>query len=138
MRLERFDMRSELFPGDSQIARSEMGQNSYEYQIRWVDSPLYYKREIGTELWSFCTDKEFAENVNTDNLIEWNPDEYSNRIPGGIADQMVPSQFEESDLVDGIRIEMEHTNDLYIAREIAMDHLAEDPDYYKKLKRIHR
>lgn len=137
MRLKRFDMRSELELGNSQNARSEMGQNSYEYQIRWVDSPLYYKREKGTDLWSFCTDKDFAEGVRPDNLIAWNSEEHSDRIPGGLADQMAPSQFVDSDLIDGIKIEMEHTNDLYIAREIAMDHLAEDPNYYKKLKSFH-
>ena len=32
------------------------------------------------------------------------------------------------------KVEMEHTNDPDIAREIAMDHLTEDPDYYKKLE----
>ena len=137
MRLKRFDMRSELEPGNSQNARSEVGQNSYEYQIRWVDSPLYYKREKGTKTWSFCTDKDFAEGVRPDNLIAWNSEEYSDRIPGGLADRMNPNQFVDSDLIDGIRIEMEHTDDLYIAREIAMDHLAEDPNYYKKLKSFH-
>ena len=35
---------------------------------------------------------------------------------------------DEADLV-----EMEHTNDPDIAKEIAMDHLTEDPDYYSKL-----
>jgi len=39
--------------------------------------------------------------------------------------------------MNGIKVELEHTDDIYIAREIAMDHLAEDPDYYNKLKKIH-
>ncbi len=39
-------------------------------------------------------------------------------------------------LVKGIKVEMEHTDDIEIAKEIAMDHLAEDPNYYTKLKRI--
>ncbi len=39
------------------------------------------------------------------------------------------------DLIDtGTKVEMEHTKDKKIAREIAMDHLKEKPDYYKKLK----
>lgn len=39
-------------------------------------------------------------------------------------------------LEDGIKIELEHTSSREIAREIAMDHLYEDPSYYKKLSAI--
>jgi hypothetical protein len=39
-------------------------------------------------------------------------------------------------LTKGIQVEKEHTKDSNLAREIAMDHLAEDPNYYVKLKRI--
>ncbi|NBV27569.1 hypothetical protein EBS02_00905 [bacterium] len=41
-------------------------------------------------------------------------------------------------LVDGVFIEMEHTDSPQQAREIAMDHLFEDPDYYTKLKKIEK
>lgn len=34
----------------------------------------------------------------------------------------------------GIKTEMEHTSDPKVAEEIALDHLAEDPHYYSKLK----
>ena len=34
----------------------------------------------------------------------------------------------------GIDVEMEHTKCPKLAKEIAMDHLVEDPIYYKKLK----
>ena len=37
-------------------------------------------------------------------------------------------------LPKGIQVEKEHTKDSNLAREIAMDHLAEDPNYYIKLK----
>jgi len=36
----------------------------------------------------------------------------------------------------GIKVEMEHTNNKKIAKEIAMDHLYEDPKYYDKLEKI--
>ena len=36
-------------------------------------------------------------------------------------------------LAKGIRVEMEHTQDMALAREIALDHLAEFPDYYTRL-----
>jgi len=57
-------------------------------------------------------------------------------IPGGLADLRKPGEFNQKDLADGIKIELEHTSDPKIAEEIAMDHLTEDPSYYKKLATI--
>ena len=42
-------------------------------------------------------------------------------------------QFEQ-----GLKIEKEHTKDESKAKEIVMDHLDEDPNYYTKLKKIER
>jgi hypothetical protein len=39
-----------------------------------------------------------------------------------------------SELAMGVKIEMEHTNDMEVAKKIAMDHLAENPNYYSDLK----
>lgn len=36
-------------------------------------------------------------------------------------------------LEQGISVELEHTHDRDMAREIALDHLAELPDYYTRL-----
>ena len=41
-------------------------------------------------------------------------------------------------LMKGIKVEMEHTNDVRIATEIAMDHLWEDINYYEKLAKIEK
>lgn len=35
----------------------------------------------------------------------------------------------------GIKVEQEHTSNKETAREIALDHLKEDPSYYSKLKK---
>lgn len=40
-----------------------------------------------------------------------------------------------SQLDMGIKVEQEHTKDKTTAREIALDHLKEDPKYYSKLKK---
>lgn len=37
-------------------------------------------------------------------------------------------------LKKGIDVEKEHTGDIALAREIALDHLSEFPDYYDRLK----
>jgi len=55
------------------------------------------------------------------------------KIPGGKADKKSPSDFDPKQLKVGIEVEMEHVDSRDAAREIAMDHLAEDPNYYKKL-----
>ncbi len=55
------------------------------------------------------------------------------KLPGGVGDQTPTSQIDPIQLSTGVQIEMEHTNDLDIAKEIAMDHLTEDPKYYSKL-----
>jgi len=36
----------------------------------------------------------------------------------------------------GIKVELEHTNDVRVAIKIAIDHLLEQPDYYTKLKKV--
>lgn len=48
-------------------------------------------------------------------------------------DNMVQSLKKELEM--GIKIEMEHTDDKDKAKEIAMDHLWENPSYYTKLKK---
>ena len=49
-------------------------------------------------------------------------------------DNMISSLKKQ--LVKGIKVEMEHTKDKSKAREIAMDHLWEHPNYYDKLEKI--
>ena len=55
-------------------------------------------------------------------------------LHGGRADGMDPRAFDQHALYEGIRHEMEHTSNRRIAQEIAMDHLAEDANYYRKLR----
>lgn len=43
-----------------------------------------------------------------------------------------------AELSKGIKVELEHTNDIAQAREIALDHLYEFPDYYTRLERVER
>ena len=42
----------------------------------------------------------------------------------------------EIQLIKGLEVEKEHTKDVQKAKEIAMDHLSEDPNYYDKLRKI--
>jgi len=55
------------------------------------------------------------------------------KLPGGAGDNTPTDQIDTNQLSIGVQVEMEHTNDLGVAQEIAMDHLTEDPKYYSKL-----
>ena len=60
------------------------------------------------------------------------------KIKGGRADHMDPSDFDQGELMKGIHVELEHTNDIMTAMEIACDHLSENPLYYRELAKIHK
>lgn len=90
------------------------------------------------------------------------PDEYVNKVPtvreevlkGGKSDGKTlediakkhdkKGYYDVKDMVSslqkqlnkGVKVEMEHTDDKNRAKEIAMDHLWEDPNYYDKLKKV--
>jgi hypothetical protein len=67
-------------------------------------------------------------------------------IPGGLAKGMTLSdiakhhnislQTLKNEFIKGYAVEREHTTDTNIAKEIALDHLYEDPNYYSKLSKI--
>jgi len=42
------------------------------------------------------------------------------------------------ELIMGIKVEMEHTKDPKLAKQIALDHLAELPDYYRRLAKMEK
>ena len=68
------------------------------------------------------------------------------KIPGGLAQgkslndianrHKINMSIIKSQLQKGIKIEMEHTTSKEIAKEIAKDHIWEDPKYYDKLQKI--
>ena len=44
----------------------------------------------------------------------------------------------QSQLDKGIEVENEHTGNVTLAREIALDHLNEFPDYYDRLEKVEK
>lgn len=69
-------------------------------------------------------------------------------IKGGKADEMttqdiadefgVPVSQINRQLKMGIKVEKEHTKDASLAKDIAMDHLSEMPDYYTRLEKMEK
>ena len=58
------------------------------------------------------------------------------KLPGGLGDDAVRGDFPADQVAKGIKVELEHTNDLTLAEEITKDHLMEDPYYYDKLEKM--
>lgn len=87
----------------------------------------------------FRNKKEANDWVNNKTISE-------DRLNGGLADDLsiiniaekhgVSVESIEEQLIKGVEVEMEHTNDAEIAYEIALDHLVEFPDYYDKLAKM--
>jgi hypothetical protein len=63
---------------------------------------------------------------------------FKEQIPGGLAAGRKPEEFDTDQLRKGYEVEFEHTDDAMMALEIAMDHLAEQPDYYDWLADMER
>jgi hypothetical protein len=57
-------------------------------------------------------------------------------IQGVMDKHSVGYQYVMMQLQKGIQIELEHTSDITIAKEIALDHLGERPDYYERLSKV--
>jgi hypothetical protein len=67
-------------------------------------------------------------------------------VPGGLAKGLTLNDIAEkhgvsvdmmvAEFKKGIAVEMEHTTDREVAKEITLDHLFEDPKYYDKLKKM--
>jgi len=71
---------------------------------------------------------------------------FEDSVSGGKADNKTPKDIARKhgipvddiilQIAKGIKVETEHTKDHKLAKEIAMDHLIEFPDYYDRLKKM--
>lgn len=55
-------------------------------------------------------------------------------LSGGLADDIPTDEFDLEQILKGLGVEREHTNNPQIALEITKDHLAEDDEYYDFLE----
>ena len=62
----------------------------------------------------------------------------TNILIGGKGDSLSEDDVDQDEFNMGLKVEMEHTTNKKIAKEITLDHLAEDPKYYTKLETIHK
>ena len=55
----------------NKILIEETQKEKWEYQIRFIDSPVFYKRKKGAENWFFINAEEFAENAHKSKIVKW-------------------------------------------------------------------
>tara|TARA_B100000927_G_scaffold110466_1_gene89206 strand:- start:3464 stop:3655 length:192 start_codon:yes stop_codon:yes gene_type:complete len=53
------------------LLRESTKKDEMQYQIRYIDGPVFYKRVKGDDYWSFITSEEFVNNVCDGELIKW-------------------------------------------------------------------
>lgn len=53
------------------LLRESAKKDKMQYQIRYIDGPVFYKRTEGDDKWSFTTAEEFANDVCDGELIKW-------------------------------------------------------------------
>jgi hypothetical protein len=75
-----------------------------------------------------------GEEVGTPDAPAWPQDEQE--LPGGQGDKLTPADVDPVEFGMGMEMEKEHTEDEATRQEIVLDHLAEDPAYYSKLKQM--
>lgn len=70
----------------------------------------------------------------------WKPKIAAEENMTGLADKkgITEMDVDPKELEMGIKVEMEHTEDPVIAKKIALDHLAEIPDYYTRLLKMEK
>lgn len=88
------------------------------------------ERELGRQF------RRASQDIATDEDWARFAGNHVDQLPGGLADKKQPGDFDQDELAMGVKVEMEHVDDRALAREIAMDHLAEIPDYYTRLKKM--
>jgi hypothetical protein len=71
-------------------------------------------------------------------LKRWKCSKTEEKIPGGLASKKDIKKFPKELIEQGRKVEMEHTSDPAVAREIAADHLTEDRKYYDKLSEMEK
>jgi hypothetical protein len=103
-----------------QIGESDKKLEKIEVLLKGIPSPIGYMPNAGREH-DFDTSLGIADDFGKTDIPT-----------GGKADGKSPEEFDAEQLAIGTQHELEHTNDVKVAQKIAMDHLVEDPDYYKK------
>ena len=95
----------------------------------------YTEKVLGFDKSTVTENDDVATESNIDNLID-DKETSGDILQGGLGDDKSPLEFDIDQLIMGINVEMEHTDNPMVAFEIAMDHLCEMGDYYTNLDKM--
>lgn len=130
-------------PEDKRVTWTSPAQGK-ELKYMHVEPGDYFSREgvkphkwlHGEELHQDILKNPHKYHEDVVKLVVGDKVQKSDQVPGGLADKKKPEDFDPRQLEMGVKVEMEHTKDPDLAREIAMDHLAENPKYYSYLDQM--
>ncbi len=115
------------------------------------DKNCVYKKEDGSKVG--CTKGSVhkylaALHANANENTDLTENENKNKLVGGLADKLTPKDIAdkfnislaqiEAQIKRGMKAEKEHTSNEEEQREIAMDHLTENPNYYDYLDKMEK
>ncbi len=83
------------------------------------------------------SDNKIVENIDVEQLTQ-DKEENGDMLDGGLGDDASPLDFNPEQILQGMKVEFEHTNDPMVALEITMDHLSENSDYYSYLDKMEK
>lgn len=125
---------------------NRLAAESPEYQKQWINERYRLKPNGAGDLIGavprLAKKQLFHGEPIYDYQLEpgWQDKESTTKdlLRGGEADNVPDREFSAQKLTQGTKHEHEHTDNDQIAKEIAKDHLSEDPDYYEKVEEIEK
>jgi hypothetical protein len=122
------------------IKKSDTGDEFIVYHSRKGEVKRFPSR---TEAERYMREQEDKESrMSAGSRLAGEPDDslqlqpLPNEMPGGLGDKLTPANVDPVEFDMGMEMEKEHTPDEATRQEIVLDHLAEDPAYYSKLKQM--
>lgn len=137
----KFDVESEILTKLNKIiATSFENTNDYPGYLPHITISYLKKGTVKKDLLLELNDYILKSNkftfslAKTTNKVNFNNSKIENVLKGGKGDFSFIDDFELDSILDGLKVESEHTNNKAERLEIVLDHLTEDIEYYKKLK----
>jgi len=122
-----YDTKMEFAEGDEEIDDEELTMSVPQGEMDDANNPANLdinQNATPDDGMSLEPESDEVEQIANDK------EEVGELIPGGKGDGKSPLEFTPDQILKGMKVEMEHTDDPMFALEITMDHLTEDPEYY--------
>ena len=120
--------------------KSRAGAEKREKQVQYFKHATESVKEVEyMSKWPFVPGYDSKGKKTKDSVAKNEHKLLDKRTPGikELADKHgVDTKDIMRELVKGIKVELEHTSDPKVAREIALDHINELPDYYTRLAKV--